>query len=127
MKIYKLTSEYSIIAKYISCIIAFTFLLFLIYAVITKNIPASIFMIVGLSYFYLFLLRNFWRYKLVNFDNEFIYSENLKLPYSEVLEIKKGKIIYGNLDRKNVLYFNYKFSSNFSILKEFYNLKKIRK
>jgi hypothetical protein len=118
---YKLTSTLSTLFVYIIYTIGIGIFFFLIYSIITIDIPGIITCLALELFFYIKFYRLFLKFKNIMFDFECIYFDNESIPFKNITEIKKGKITYIKKDIKNSVYYNYFYGINYNQLNNFYH------
>ncbi len=94
-----------------------------------------VFYLFGLIFTGLFLLilyfsffKNHFKYKVIEFDSEAIYFDEIKILYNDIIEIGQGKIRYIHDNKENVVLFKFNFfENNYNILVNYFNTFKSNK
>ncbi len=101
------------------------FLGFFFYSLFIQETSAILVTLFMNLFLYFGLISKTLRLKKVTFDQDSIYLENEKIPFSEVKSIKEGEIIIFKDKNEEKIKYNYFFGENFKTLKYFYNAKNV--
>lgn len=72
--------------------------------------------------FYFTIIRKMIKAKEIEFDEDYIYFDEKKISYTDIISIKPGIIILEDDFKKKSIFFNFShFGSKYSLLEEFYN------
>ncbi|SNR24277.1 hypothetical protein SAMN04487979_101306 [Flavobacterium sp. ov086] len=125
---HKLNHEISFLYRLVFKIIFIGSLGFLIYSILIQEVSAIISCVL-LSSWGFFLNRRFKKFKTIEFDENAIYFDDIKIDLKNIEKIGMGKIIFkATLEEKPINFFySPLFDSNFNLLKTFiknkFNLK----
>lgn len=121
---YKLNGGISTLNKYFCAIIGIGFLGFLIYSIITEDISGIIVCSILVLFSYFFFIRKIKKFKEIEFDEQNVYFDEIKIPYEDIIDIKFGKIVFNQASRQSYILFGFvPFSDGFKLLKDFHNNK----
>jgi len=72
--------------------------------------------------FYFAIIRKMIKAKEIEFDEDYIYFDEKKISFTDIIAIKPGKIILEDDFKRKSIFFNFSYyGSQYSLLKEFYN------
>ncbi|PIF32262.1 hypothetical protein CLU81_2784 [Flavobacterium sp. 9] len=118
---YKLNHEISFLYRLVFKIIFIGSLGFVIYSILIEEVSAIISCVL-LSSWGFFLNKRFKRFKTIEFDENAIYFDDIKIDLKNIEKIGMGKIIFkATLEEKPINFFySPLFDSNFNLLKTFH-------
>lgn len=118
---HKLNHEISFLYRLVFKIIFIGSLGFLIYGILIQEVSAIISCVL-LSSWGFFLNRRFKKFKTIEFDENAIYFNDIKIDLKNIEKIGMGKIIFkANLEEKPINFFYFPlFDNNFNLLKTFH-------
>ena len=121
---HKLNNGVSTLYQYVFSIIGIGYFGFLIYTIITQDIIGIIICSIFVLFAYLFFILKIKKIKEIEFDEHYVYFDETKISYKDIVDIKFGKIVFKVNDGEKVILFGFiPFSNRFNLLKDFYNNK----
>ncbi|WP_143155003.1 hypothetical protein [Flavobacterium chilense] len=121
---YKLNHELSFLYNLVFKIIFTGSIGFLIYSILIQEI-STFFFCSAFSLFLFFLIQRFKRFKIIEFDENAIYFDDIKIDVKDIEKIGIGKITFKmNLKEEPISFFySPLFENNLNLLKKFHQEK----
>jgi hypothetical protein len=114
--IQKLKSVLGSIFVIIIYVLTIGFLFLILFFIVTKNFSGVIVSLTALLLLYFKFHKSIRKFKDITFDSNFIYFDDELIPLTNIIDIKKGKIIYIEKGIKKMVFYNYYFSLKYNVL-----------
>jgi hypothetical protein len=117
---YSLTSTLGEVFVCVIYIIGSGFLGFLIYSVVINEMSAILTCLALNIFLYFIFIKKILKFKKITFDTKSIYLDDECISLKQVKNIKIGELIIRKNEKEIKINYNYFYSENFRMLKEFY-------